>query len=64
MPNRFFWSGWIASFCFRSLAEDYYGQADMIRRMQEDWIDSSITVPFALIGCIIAYLLYKLKEDK
>ena len=55
--NRFVWAWACGGLCvaaYHSLAQDLNGQEEMIRRMQEDWIDASITVPIAIVLVVVA----------
>ena len=59
--------GWTLAFAIMSLHQDYLGKEGYIQYTQENWIDPSITVPWALISLILGVyfsFIYKGKKGE
>ena len=56
--------GWTLAFAVVSLRQDYLGKEAYIRYAQENWIDPSITVPWALISLILGIYFSFIHKDK
>lgn len=53
-----FWAGVLTHMATISLYQDFHGKQGYIDLIRKNWIDASITVPFALILIVIAIYLY------
>lgn len=50
-----FWRGFVACWMVTSLIQDYIGKEAYLKKVEEGWIDASITVPIAII--VLIYVL-------
>jgi hypothetical protein len=57
-----FWQGYLACACVSSLLQDLIGKEAYIQAVSKHWIDSSITLPLAVIG-LIAILRYRYRNN-
>lgn len=62
MKVRYFWYGFIAHLCASSINQDLMGKEKYIKAVDLFWIDSSITLPFAIIILIIVLALFILGD--
>lgn len=53
--RKAFWRGVISYACTTSLLQDLIGKEGYIQRVQEHWVDSSITIPVAV--CVLVWCL-------
>lgn len=50
-----FWRGFVACWAVTSLIQDYIGKEAYLKKIEEGWIDASITVPIAIT--VLMYVL-------
>lgn len=53
-----FWCGFVNACAVASLYQDYWGLEKMQELMADHWIDSSISVPIAIVVLVISVLAY------
>lgn len=60
-----FFHGVILGSCFDSLYQDLIGKQAYINQIQNNWIDSRITIPLAIIMTIatVIHLIYKANKQ-
>jgi hypothetical protein len=57
----YFMAGWIMHSCINSLAQDFLGKEKCLKMIDENWIDKAVSIPFAIVGIIIALFLMVIK---
>jgi hypothetical protein len=57
----YFMAGWIMHSCFTSLIQDFIGKEKYLKMTDENWIDKAVSIPFAIVGIIIALFLMVIK---
>ena len=56
-------SGWMGSFAYRSLYQDYMGKSEYLEYAAQHWTDPSISVPIAIVVGLLALGGYMYAND-
>lgn len=62
--TRCFLAGAILQSALQSLHQDLLGKARYLAAVDAEWLPARITVPFALVSAVLAFLMYLSKDDE
>jgi hypothetical protein len=61
---RWFWCGVFAHAAYYSLMQDFVGQKNYMKLVQERWISAWITVPLAIIALLVIFMVKKAEDNQ
>lgn len=64
MKLHYFLLGMISLSCLNSLFSDILGKEAFVNYVQNNWIDSRITIPIAILGLIYVIASIIIERDK